>query len=260
MKKITTTTLLILTLFINLSSCSKEDTSNSADLLLPKKIVSENGNGKKTTTNISYDGNKIVETISDDGSKTVFTYTGNLITKEHSFRNGDSGVIEEQYDYTYEKDNLKSFIYTHSGGHKSKGNYIYNSDGTINIEYYSINFDTGVETKSQYASLLIFNNDKLVKTVDSNDFYITTTILEWDTKNSPFKNILGFNKLKAISSYTNNIIKITQTKTYKTSQVQNTEVATYEYTYNTNGYPTSKKRTPKEEDFDEEYTAQYFYE
>ena len=70
------------------SSCTSEENSNSEDKsILPKTIsyVYPNGIlGKNHTSTLTYNGNKIVSSVKSD-SKTVFTYTGDVITKQEVF-------------------------------------------------------------------------------------------------------------------------------------------------------------------------------
>lgn len=273
MKKTIAIALVALGLQLSLNSCSKDEESTpeptpTPALVLPKKIIFTEGS---STTNsiITYNGNKIVEinltfTGEESGtSKSVYTYTGDLITKVTEY---DNGVLSGQTDYTYENNKLKSYVLIEGGGqYKSKGVYIYNPDGTITKESYSIDIATGVETKNNDNTILTFANGNLVKEVNIQNqveyTYKNTRTYEYDGKSSFFKNILGFNKLidDESLSQTNNITKKTvlQESTYQgQAQEPTTYIIAYEYLYDSNGYPV--KQTYNKSNLIN--TVQFFYE
>ncbi len=255
MKKTIAIALVTLGLQLSLNSCSKDEESTpepTPALVLPKKFIFTEGSYNPTST-IAYNGNKMVEinsiyTGEESGtSKSVYTYTGDLITKLAEYENG---VLSDQTDYTYENNKLKSSIYARTNGqYKSKVVYIYNPDGTVTRESYSIDIATGVETKNNDNTILTFANGNLVKGVSIQNqvdyTYKNTTTYEYDNKNSFLKNVLGFNKLidDELLSQTNNITKKTvlQESTYQgQTQEPSTYITVYEYLYNSDGYPVKK--------------------
>jgi filamentous hemagglutinin family protein len=274
MKKTIAIALVALGLQLSLNSCSKDEESTpeptpTPALVLPKKFIFTEASYTSTST-ITYNGNKMVEinstyTGEESGtSKSVYTYTGDLITKVAEYENG---VLSDQTDYTYENNKLKSSIYARiNGQYKSKGVYVYNPDGTVTNESYSINIATGVETKNNDNTILTFANGNLVKGVSIQNqveyIFKNTTTYEYDNKNSFLKNVLGFNKLidDELLSQSNNITKKTvlQESTYQgQAQEPNTYITAYEYVYNSNGYPV--KRTYNET-ANITSTLQIFYE
>jgi hypothetical protein len=261
MKKIITTALLTLMVLISLSSCSKEDTSN---LILPKKIIytdetSENYKEIQTSTFI-YNGNKIIKierinySFPHRNSNENYVYKGNLIVKQYS--------DDSETHFSYEKNKLK----------KINGlEYIYNLDNTILVHY---------PTVGDY--LLTFENENLIKNAfvidtyynDIKGIYSNISTYENDIFNNPFKNVLGFNKLIDITLYdiltyvpvsqTNNVTKRTKIITNTAYSKDNSKyVTTYDYTYNSDGYPTFCKVTSFYEgdyQISQKGTIQYFYE
>lgn len=107
-------------LALTLTSCSSEDDSNnnSSDVTLIKKIIltsddEEDDSYWNNTIIFTYNGTKLVESREDDNYKTVYTYTGDLITKIEYF----DGTVLDEYDL-----------------------FSYNSSGKL-IEYRSIGND-----------------------------------------------------------------------------------------------------------------------
>jgi hypothetical protein len=280
MKKTIAIALVALGLQLSLNSCSKDDSpapepTPTPALVLLKKAINTNGN-YNTTSTITYNGNKIVEinstrTGQDSGTgKIVFTYTGDLITKVTEYNNG---VLSDQTDYTYENNKLKSYVLIEGGGqYKSKGVYIYNPDGTVTRESYSIDIATGVETNNDRDKVMTFANGNLVKEVEISNYYDSNGVLvstskytetyEYDTKNSPFKNILGFNIYfddPYEMTQTNNMIKRTvlqESINNGQAQEPSTYIYTRTYEYNSNGYPIKEEGDVKSDSG----ITQFFYE
>jgi hypothetical protein len=278
-KKTIAIALVALGLQLSLNSCSKDDSpapqpTPTPALVLPKKVINTNGN--KTTATIAYNGNKIVEinstrTGEDSGtSKRVYTYTGDLITKVTEY---DNGVLSDQTDYTYENNKLKSYVLIEEGGqYKSKGVYIYNPDGTVTKESYSIDIATGVETNNDRDKVMTFANGNLVKQVELRNYYDSNGVLvstskytetyEYDTKNSPFKNILGFNIYfddPYEMTQANNMTKRTvlqESINNGQAQEPSTQIYTRTYEYNSNGYPIKEEGDVQSDSG----ITQFFYE
>lgn len=182
-----------------LISCSKGDESKdttSENLILPKKIAVVFQNESILT----YNGNKIVQSVSGT-YKTVYTYTGDLITKQEKFAGND---IDYKAEYSYENDKLKRSLI---GGQafKRKKVYTHNSDGTVDYKYYNIDVTTGAETLSLGDSgKLTILNGNIVKIEEGTTFVST---IEYDSKNNVTKNILGFDKLMEEELSANNYEK-----------------------------------------------------
>ena len=205
-----------LLLSITLFSCSKdgESSSSQASLILPKK-VSEGVD----ETYYTYDGNKIVSENYQVNYKSVYTYTGNLITKIESFY---YAKLLSTYDFTYTNGKITSMLDTEPPYAPIMTTYIHNTDGTILFS--SSNKDEGK---------LTFKDGNLIEWYSKD--VGSTKIYEYDTKNHPFRNILGFSALSGImftGSNKNNIIKMTA----KTNGFADESGKTI-ITYNSDGYP-----------------------
>ncbi|HEY6142442.1 MAG TPA: hypothetical protein VIV55_03305 [Flavobacterium sp.] len=230
--------MIIIALF-SLNSCSSneplegfvEDTdlanpvSNpSTSTVLLKKTITTYPDGAKTVTNFNYDGIKLISITDDSGDGNVyFIYTGDLITKiEYKL---PDGTLEQVDSFTYNSNGkLASFvreITTVSEGTfiDSKEVYTYNTDGSISVKEESGSSSTGT-----------------IKFVDGEVSEITSTNSAthkyvYDAKNSPFKNVLGWDKISfyggEADGILHNIISDTSTQSYD-----------YTYTYNSDNYPT----------------------
>ncbi|WP_431244294.1 hypothetical protein ACQ9BO_08050 [Flavobacterium sp. P21] len=235
---------------LTITSCSSndDDSGKAETAILPKTIKFSEPDYplENTTSTITYDGNKVVSVI-DEGSRTNFTYEGNVIAKMigYDVTNGDK-TEEESYSYTNGK--LTSTLYARNftskypfGQYKGRYVYTYNADGTVKKETYSINATTGEESKVDYLEVYTFQNGNLVKLVATDQpsglSSVRTSIYEYDTKNSPFKNVLGYNLLiDADNSSVNNLIKHTYTYSKDNSSYSRKTM----YEYNADGYPTKQ--------------------
>jgi hypothetical protein len=221
MKKIKLKVLGIL-LTITLVSCSNDggSSSNTASLILPKKINYVENIDYGTVgqdSYLTYNGNKLVSVITDSHLKNVITYTGDLITKIESY---DYDVIFKTVVYTYSNGKLDSRFIKNTGTQNLPSyitHYVFNSNGTVSCT-------------SPYDSwTLTFANGNLV--ADQDGTY------KYDTKNNPFKNILGINALSLDNDSElgwnisiNNRIKGT-----------GSSISTNTIIYNSDDYPTVDK-------------------
>lgn len=214
------------------------DNNNPNGEVLLKRITNINGDVGLLFNYI--EGNKLSTMTTKSGEIiNKITYTGNQITN-----------IEwpsEQIDaFTYSDDKIIQFKEYSIGVNNSNklevsSDYIYNSDGTITINSLSNN---GTQNWAKSKNILHFDaSGNLIKRERfyfSNNSYLNggTTYYEYDSNNSPYKNIQG-NKVVLShlfrDPFKNNLVKETFIST--------SSVATIEYTakykYNSIGYPIS---------------------
>ncbi|MBL0735353.1 hypothetical protein JI750_00515 [Flavobacterium sp. GN10] len=212
-------------------------------------------------------GNKILSISCPYGAdvmKTVFTYTGNLITKAEGFTfNNLSGRTL----YTYENGKLKTLTYLsiHNGlaDPVFKLVYAHNTDGTISYK----TFRGGSQEAEDGIVVLSFKNGNLVKKYTEYTvapFYNYTYEYKYDNKNNPLKNILGLSLIAlegtllfghdmahgdfGITDFgSNNVVeKIT------TIASAPNDISVYKeylnYVYNVNGFPLNKTSTDDAQD------------
>ncbi|WP_310556780.1 hypothetical protein [Flavobacterium sp.] len=243
MKKI----ILLLSLtIIATTSCSKSDdtvpvatTGNLAKRIVYFNVLS-NGTIETETIDLSYNGNKLNKITYADGGKEVYTYTGNNITKTETF--GTDGLLDETKTFTYVNNVLIYSLIAEVGSPSNyKTDYVLNTDGTITETQSSIDNQTGTVTvNSSYEKT--YTNGNLVRSelLGVPSFTIVESY-EYDTKNNPLKNILGFDKIEFIGS--NNQTKETAVTTVTfNGGSTTTDIRTTQYVYNANGYPTEEKR------------------
>lgn len=265
MKKI----ILVLSLvLLALVGCSKSEDAIlagvSSNLLKRIENSSETLDGN-STTNVAYNGNKIIEFSSSRNgilSKTIFTYNGDLIIKRESLSNG---ILNASEEYIYENGKLTTTFSMYSNTSqsgiivfiKSKKVYTYNANGTV-LETNFKFVDNAYVTANSTKLYTIFNGNvtKLIGNSSSSSTYYngTATVTdiytstytnnyEYDSKNNPLKNILGWSKISFDSNNSiNNLLKETGLSESTTNGVANPAVPerVREYTlmYNSNDYPT----------------------
>ena len=232
-------------------SCNNDDTTtpvisnNSGSVFLTKTIVTEGSD--VITTSYIYNGNKLVTIKDDDGYTATYTYTGNLIT---SSEETNANSIFDSYD-TYEYDSsarlilFKRFQGGMGGAEFVRESYVYNADGTATIT------DIGGNTGQ-----LFFLNGEIIKVVKSAGIIRNYT---YDSKNNPFKNITGVNKLnynEGDLSFTEGISKNVLTKT----NTLNADNYNYQYVYNALNFPTTCTVTYNQNGSAGTETIKYFYE
>jgi hypothetical protein len=238
-----------------LSSCSSDENDNSVDVangILPKilKYTDIEDPLENAIYLSTYDGNKILSTKQNKG-RTDYTYDGNFIVKKINY--GTVGifgkeVISDVTVYSYLNGKLVETSYAEGystdfpdGKYKRRTVFTYNADGTVKREIYTKNYGIEIEYKSNYVEVLTFANGNLVKTVETNSEInsVFTSTYEYDNKNNPLKNILGFSLLinhsegEGAMSSVNNIVSYTAS--YNNNVVPN--VYKREYVYDANGYP-----------------------
>lgn len=218
-----------------LSSCSSDDDTTATVLLKKASYVST---GESFTTDFTYSGNKLVSWVDSFGDKKTFTYTGDLITK--IVDTDDKGNVDYTTEFTYTNGKLTSEISLETGDdYKYKTKYVHNTDGTISFEEFRVAVATGKEEKYGDIGKYTFKNGNLVKKEKSYYGTNSSETYEYDAKNNPFKNVVGFNLFvnDEEGAYVNNIVK----RTYSNSNSTGTSTNTYEYKYNAEGFPTEQK-------------------
>jgi hypothetical protein len=243
---------------LTLTSCSSDDDSNNSSGTLLTKIIETYDDDTVETTDFEYNGNKIVSVSSDLDlrDETIYTYTGDLITKEEYFFDDGIDSFEEIIDYEYDSNNrLIKSIRTDQYGDIETDNFTYNSNGTVS-------FTTTANSTTIASGIIYFNgNQPYKKEITENPG--TTFEVSWveestfDLKVSPFANVTGFYKIIiGTPSYTRGYPGIAGNSL--DFSIDNTLEERSTYTYNGNNMPASETYI----DFDNgdnNSTLQYFY-
>lgn len=166
--------------------------------VLPVKMVSDG-----ETFNINYSGMKITSIVSasNAGNKAIFTYSGDNISNISNYENN---VLDITEDYTYNGNVLSSLIvkdYSAPGVVQTQVKYTYTFSGN-NINVQKV-LTAGATTNYTVNNVYTLNNGNLVSVngtgsglANGTTGSITQTgSFTYSTKNYPFKNVVGFDKL-----------------------------------------------------------------
>jgi hypothetical protein len=258
---------------LTIVSCSED---SATEVILPKRVVSSGGSEPRSTLTLSYNGNKLNEINREDG-KSIYTYSGDLIVKEENFK---GARLTSTRDYTYESNNLKSYIEISNNLNASTGNitinkkkyvFTYNPNGTVLEEIYDIDNATSDETKRSDYITRTYSNGNLIKEVEfnyggsTNSSYVYTTTYEYDNKNNPVKNILGLGKvLVDVDSSLNNTLKRSSSEEITLNGVANPpqplRVRDYQLSYNSDNFLTESKYFNTNTSGSTTRSTQFFYE
>ncbi len=238
MKLIKNTVGILLVVLVTLCSCTNETIEQ---LPMLKRIVEVSEDGSSTNTTINYNGNKIVS-IDKSDAFLEFYYTGDLITKTVEIKKSNS--YKNTLDYIYLDGKLTKI----TSSENYTINYIHNSDGTISYEKLLKNANN-LEIKI-YHGILYFYTGNLIKDEQildntGNDILSKREIsLQYDTKNNPLNNILGFGKLlnyQQLISLNNATVSVESTTVKRINDdqiISSIKRIDIQYQYNSNGYPS----------------------
>lgn len=230
-------------LTIILSSCSGDDSASQSNVVLLTKMIQTFESGNPIETTYQYNGNRLTKIFYGNLAYAEVTYSGNLITKIQQFQNNEL-IQEIRYEYENNKlVNFKRFEYDDNYG--TNIDYTYNADGTVAFEKFSGSLSSPLAPS--VTGVFVLNSSGEVISAQYFNGYLQT--YTYDTKNSPFKNVLGMDKLAfdddSANGFIHNLI-LEEDLYYSTTTT---------YTYNSGNYPL----TSSEDDGDEVINTQYFY-
>jgi hypothetical protein len=211
---------------------------NPSSTVLIKKVTETNADNSVYTIEYFYIGSKINYWTDSEGNRNNYTYTGNLVTKEELVV---GTTLTERTTYEY---NSSSKLITYISVNLvddtgTRITYVHNSNGTIFYQEYSGNSDAQEEMGS---SGLLTSTTHVENYTDPNtlESQVFTGGFTFDTKNNPFKNVIGYDKVYFADSdmplnYANNVLQHTDQIDASPSYI----LETMTYTYNpTTNYPT----------------------
>lgn len=239
--------------FLILQSCSSGDSSNSnSSNILVRQIVTNFSASNVETVNYTYDNNKLVSIIlltQNTSYKTLVFYTGNLITKTEHYN--INNILKGKDTYTYNSNNeLSTYIHTFPNGNNvlNQGERTvctYNQNGTITSTLYR--GDLISQNTLDSTSTLTISNGEIISCVKNIGTTTETETFIYDTKNNPFKNIVGFDKIVLTApgvGFNHNMIQSTN----------NGVIYNNQYSYDANDFPTTRTRN-----IGTTVTTQYYY-
>jgi hypothetical protein len=179
-----------------------------------------------------YIGNKMDRVMVNGQLNKKYYYSGDYITKIEEYIDNQLRWINT---YTYDNNKLATQIFVDLNPDPDpnvtsglKTIYTYNTNNTISyLEYVGTD---SVQNSLSGSGIITLLNGQLVK----HEFSNGTTIITYDDKNSPFKNIIGFDKLMPSDKF-----GLYQINNCKTIKFYNNSINTYYYEYNEQGYPIS---------------------
>lgn len=241
-------------IFVSCTSDDQQEAMNEDNLLLKKMIVTSSDNSV-LTYNYEYDGRKIVKISLSDGSSTRYYYQGNLITKVVEYNSTNSNPSSELVnEYDSNERIVRTYYTDFLNNISSETEYSYDQDLIIN---YTSNQTNNTNQSIDFYSGFLYKNaqGEIIqheRYFEGNLFYIL--YFSHDSKNSTFKNIIGFNKLLnsiEMGKYNNVLGRYDDSM-----QDDFLEVYTFDYEYNEFNFPVSAVKTHY---FSTISTIEYFY-
>lgn len=242
-------------LFTSCSSSDDSSTTNENDVLVKKSIETYANDGSVLTTNYTYNGKKLLKVSDDEGYYEKYFYTGDLITKIEFYDFDD--VLEETAELTYNSEGkLVTYLMTEPLDNlASKEIYVYNTNGTVSFTSYSGTIASQT-VMSGSGTITVTGGEVAMINYDLGGGFTTSHTYTYDTKNSPFKNITGYDKLlfmgvEATGGVLHNVLTDTTVSgiTTETNSV---------YTYNNMNFPLTWVET-EGTDANTTITTQYIY-
>lgn len=216
---------------------------NPKGVLLKRTTATTNGGSSVTTSDYVYDGSKLLKVTSSDGTHVIYTYSGNLIT-ERAFYYNNALNTKEIFEYNsagklsnYRRVNPSNTVLY-------RAVYQYNSDGTVTISGYKGSTTT---QSAQIVNRKVFVSNGQVNKIEnytvSNGSAVTEILnYSFDTKNSPFKDILGFDKLTYYDTALNGNARNVTGITTSGASLANSGNDVVQYTYNAQNYPVTANK------------------
>ena len=252
-------------LFMGCNSDNDPPSSVLNEDVLVKRIVHSSEESPNDTTYYNYTGKKITSiTYSSSDNTRLFTYTGDLITKIQTYRNFTSALVQDE-TLTYDsRGRLSVHLQTRDTepGFLTRTVFTYNSNNTV----------TSVMTNESAFQPSYINNKRVfrlsngeVRNVDNISYthnlpgYSYTQTYQYDSKNNPFRNIIGFEKLNLLNDYilTGNTRNVLSIRFSNETPNPNVPSVVRDNSYNEWDFPVTSVTTWSGVNLS---TAQYFYE
>jgi len=228
-------------LFASCSSDSDSSSDDSSSSVLPTTMVETDFNGDVYTTTFTYNGNKMVKTTDNEGYYEKYFYTGDLITKVEFYNDMDELEQTELFTYNGSQQLTTFQRLAHYNETGSKEIYTYTMSG-VSVSFYE--GDLISQTNATGTGTISFSNGEISE-ITTNFGSSTTRTFTYDSKNNPFKNILGMDKISISSADVS--LQGTGVNYNVLTDVQTDDIeersTTYSYTYNANNYPLTCNET-----------------
>ncbi|WP_264560477.1 hypothetical protein [Flavobacterium sp. N2270] len=222
-----------------LTSCTGEDSPSSVAIpTLLKKMILTYDDGSVLESDYFYTDTKLDSIVKSSGEFERYTYTGDLISRIEYTQNGTSNYSEYIIEYNGSEEVLSTIDLFHTSSPSGiKTIYTYNNDGTISFDAYSGDlFIQNIFFKS--GKYFFGANNEIIKVEEYNDNgdLLAEINITHDVLNSPYKNILGYNKL--FNRYTQAKFSNVLTSEWNYTGSPTSSVSSV-YQYSSSGFPTS---------------------
>lgn len=226
-----------------LSSCSGDETSAETPVdvnsVFLKKSIFDDGTDVVTAI-YEYNGNKISKITYSNNNKSIYTYTGDLITKKEHY---NGSVLDYTENFTYDSNN-NLIIYTDiSATSGYKETYVHNSNGQISYNAFTGNAVT--QTTPVNNGIYVIENGEVVSNTVVVGGNTSTYNYTYESKNGFFRNVLNFNKISFRDDYMdagNQKVRIGTTFANPSFPSSN-YTQTLTHTYNSNNFPITETVT-----------------
>lgn len=217
----------------------QDDSKMSTSSLLVQAVTATSERGTTVVTDqYTYNGTKLVKISSSDGREVVYTYGGDLIVRKDFYLNNILNS-KEFFEYSRQSQLIKYRRENASGTTTYNAVYTNNTDGTVNVKGYSGSSNSAA---SQIVNRKVFTAGIRVNKIENYALQNGSTVTEvlnysYDDKNSPFKNITGFDKLAYYDITANSNYNNIQSVSNGTTVVESAQ-----YAYNGANYPLSANK------------------
>ncbi len=228
----------ILAVAFALGGCSSD--SEQSTVLL-RKIVQTTG-GEEHIATYHYDGNRL--DYIDIGQDEIidYTYSGNLIS-EISYESYEGDVVQQTLFYYQEGLLVKSVTTQPWQDFVYEAEYFYNPDNTVDYTVMATDWD-GSFSPGNPGKYFFDQEGSLIKVEQYGPAGTTVIQYDYDQNLNPYYNIAGYDRLMDFNSGMHNILNI-----------DGPNPRTFEYTYNSAGYPISATVSSS----GSQQTTQYIY-
>jgi hypothetical protein len=255
-------------LIVLLSSCSKEDDPIveptiviDPTALLPQEIIIKNSNGGILQSNkFTYEGKKLLKMVDNSNYTTQYFYSengnGSRIIKTQE--KNSASVLYKNTDYTYLQNGkideiTETFYGSFNQKYRHKFDYSNNNYAAFTTFYSTTTGGVFTAEILDKTGKIYYDFEnkiiKLDKFDSSNPQFNKSNELTYDTKNSPFKNVIGYDNLADYDQIfvfkTNYLSKLKNVKELRSPRFDNsgatasTDYDIYSYIFNNVDFPTS---------------------
>jgi hypothetical protein len=244
-----------------LTSCSSSDSSSTAttesDVLITKTIETSASDNSVLTTNFTYNGKKLIGSTDSEGYHEVFTYVGDLISSIKAYDDTNTLITEETFTYNGNNLLISYLLNDYTTDHGRREEFVHVSNDNISYSVYN-GTTTEQPTSLLETGSIHFANGEIshINTEVPSVGNTYTRTYTYDTKNNPFKNVTGYDKLSFLNEEANGVTHNILTDAF--AEANQSSITTSTYTYNSLNFPVTGFEM-EGTDTTTQVSTQYFY-